>query len=158
MKEHLIWTNDNFREWEQDMLELGEAKENITYERYSEDCTLFLSDEKSNLDVTVDGVIIGFAFLGLWDGTYKGSTTFGNNVKNILRSNCDYVKWYCDRYNVRCTASHHDGTNRYIYRVAKDEKQAERLINKFVYGGMTEKQVMKATKSLRPYVAKVYGW
>jgi hypothetical protein len=42
--------------------------------------------------------------------------------------------------------------------VAKDRDTAERLVEKIAYEGMTEQQFMKATKSLRPYVAEVYGW
>ena len=88
----------------------------------------------------------------------QGGGIVGTNVKQILRSECDYLDWYCDRHNVRCRASHHDGTNYYLYRVAKNREQAERLINAIAYHGMTEEQFRKATKSLRPYVAKVYGW
>ena len=156
-----IWSNDDFDEWKEAMLEdlqEGETEEDLTYERYYEDCDLFLDDERCNLDVEVDGVIIAFAVLGLWDGNHNGSKTFGSNVKNILTSDCEYVEWYCDRYNVRGRMTHHDGTNHIIYRVAKNEEQAESLIDKIVYHGMTEKQFRKATKSLRPYVANVYGW
>jgi hypothetical protein len=59
---------------------------------------------------------------------------------------------------VRCVDAHHDGRNHYLYRVAKNREQAEKLVDKIAYGGMTEKQFRKATRSLRPYVAKVYGW
>jgi hypothetical protein len=45
-----------------------------------------------------------------------------------------------------------------LYRVAKSKEDAERLVNAIAYGGMTEEQFRKATRSLRPYVANVYGW
>jgi hypothetical protein len=96
--------------------------------------------------------------LGLWDGKHIGAKCVGTNVKQILYSDCEYLDWYCDRYNVRCTAIHHDGTNSYLYRVAKDREQANRLVDMIADGEMTEEQFRKATKSLRPYVAKVYGW
>ena len=131
---------------------------NIDYERYAEDCSTFLDDERGNLDVPVNGVIVCFADLGLWDGHHNGAKTFGDNVKNILYSSDDYLDWYCDRFNVRGTGIHHDGTNTYLYRVAKDREQADDLVNEIAYGDMTVEQFMKATKSLRPYVAKVYGW
>lgn len=161
----VIWTNNDYDEWERCMLidypdEASREEENIeiSYERYVEDCTNFLYDERANLDVPVDGVIVAFADLGLWDGHHQGAKKFGKYVKNILRSSNDYQDWYCDRYNVRCTDIHHDGTNTYLYRVAKDEEQADRLVNAIAYEGMTEEEFRKATKSLRPYVAKVYGW
>ena len=161
----VIWTNNDYSEWEKCMLldypdEASREEENIeiSYERYMEDCDQYLYDERDNLDVPVDGVIVCFAVLGLWDGKHNGAKTFGSNVKNILYSNDDYLDWYCDRYNVRCTGVHHDGTNTYLYRVAKSREQAENLVQAIAYEGMTEEQFRKATKSLRPYVAKVYGW
>ena len=140
--------------------EASREEENIeiTYERYMEDRDNDLYDERANLDVPVDGVIICFADLGLWDGHHQGAKKFGSNVKNILYSDCDGIDWFCDRYNVRCEASHHDGSNSYLYRVAKDNEQANRLVQAIAYEDMTEEEFRKATKSLRPYVAKVYGW
>lgn len=155
----VIWTNNDYDEWKTCMLEDEEYNEDeLDYERYSEDCSDNLYDERANLNVPVDGVIVCFADLGLWDGHHNGAKTFGSNVKNILYSSDDYLDWYCDRYNVRCTGIHHDGTNTYLYRVAKDSTQADDLVNSIVYGDMTVEQFMKATKSLRSYVANVYGW
>ena len=161
----VIWTNDDYDEWERCMLidypdEASREEEGIeiNYERYYADCDQYLYDERANLDVEVNGVIVAFGVLGLWDGNHNAACTFGNKVKNILKSECDYLDWYCDRYNVRCRASHHDGTNHYLYRVAKDREQAKRLVDAIAYEGMTEEQFRKATRSLRPYVAKVYGW
>lgn len=161
----VIWTNNDYDEWERCMKidypdgvdEDGEEID-LSYERYYEDCDNFLYDERANLDVPVDGVIVCFADLGLWDGHHQGAKTVGSNVSYILRSNDDYLDWYCDRYNVRCTGIHHDGTNTYLYRVAKNEEQANRLVQAIAYEDMTEEDFRKATKSLRPYVAKVYGW
>lgn len=161
----VIWTNDDYQEWERCMKidypdEASREEEGIeiNYERYHEDCDIYLNDERANLDVEVDGWIVAFGVLGLWDGKHNAACTFGNKVKNILKSECDYLDWYCDRYNVRCRASHHDGTNYYLYRVAKDREQAKRLVDAIAYNGMTEEAFRKATRSLRPYVAKVYGW
>lgn len=161
----VIWTNDDYSEWEACMLidypdEASREEEDIeiNYERYHADCDSWLDDERGNLNKEVNGVIIAFVSLGLWDGRHQGAGIIGTNVKDILHSECDYLDWYCDRYNVRCRASHHDGTNYYLYRVAKDREQAERLVDAIAYKGMTEEEFRKSTKSLRPYVAKVYGW
>lgn len=161
----VIWTNNDYAEWEKCMLEdyPDEASREaegieISYERYMDDRDNDLYDERANLDVPVDGVIVCFADLGLWDGHHQGAKKFGKYVKNILRSDCEFNDWFCDRYNVRCEVSHHDGSNSYLYRVAKDEEQADRLVHAIAYEDMTEEEFRKATKSLRPYVAKVYGW
>lgn len=165
MKERIIWSNFDifYDEWVEDFKDSCEANgidenEMDLYEWVDECLSDYLDDERLNLNKEVDGVIVCFADLGFWDGHHQGARTMGTNVKNILHSDCDYTEWYCDRYNVRCTAAHHDGRNSYLYRVAKDRETAERLVNKIAYEDMTEQQFMKATKSLKPYVERVYGW
>ena len=154
-----IWRNDDYEEWKENCIKYdGYTEEQANYENYCEDRSWDIDDERDNLDVEVDGYIIAFANLGMWDGRHTGSGIVGTNVKNILYSDCDYIHWYCDRYNVKCDATHHDGTNHYIYRVAKNKDTAERIKNQIAYQGMTLEQFYKKTKSLRPYVAKVYGW
>ena len=118
----------------------------------------YLEDERANLNVEVDGIIIAYADLGLWDGHHKGIKIFKNNVSEILYSDSDYPHWYTDRYNVRATMPHHDGTNYILYRVAKDRETAERIMNNILYKGKGEDYFKRNTKSLRPYVAEVYGW
>lgn len=167
MKKRTIWSNlyDATREedWKEDFEDWCEAngldKEEEDIDDFiNETLSIYLDDERANLNKEVDGVIVCFADLGLWDGHHKGAKIFGTNVKDILYSNWDYTSWYCDRYNVRSTSVHHDGTNHYLYRVAKDKKTAQRLVKKIASGEMTEQQFMKATKSIRSYVARVYGW
>ena len=155
----IIWTNDDYDEWRKAVMEFdGYTEEQASYEQYYEDVEINLQDERSNLNEQVNGCIVAFAYLGLWDGIHRGAKVVGTNVRDILSSSCDYVTWYCDRYNVRCDETHHDGTNSILYRVAKDNDHAERLVNAIAYDGMTEEQFRKATRSLRSYVAKVYGW
>lgn len=157
--ERIIWTNNDYEEWKECCIKYdGMSEEETTYERYCKERSWDIDDERENLNVQVDGCIVAFSDLGLWDGRHPGGSLKGSNVKNILSSDCDYLKWYCDRYNVCCTAIHHDGTNYYTYRVAKDRDTAIELIGKIASGNMTREQFCKKTKSLRPYVAKVYGF
>lgn len=156
-QKRIIWTNNDYEEWCEAVAE-ELTEDEITPELYYDDCDINLDDERSNLNVEVDGYIVAFANLGLWNGRVNGAKLVGTNVNNILSSSCDYCTWYCDVHNVRSEQIHHDGTNYILYRVAKDYKQAERLVKKVAYGDMTEEEFRKATKSLRPYVAKVYGW
>lgn len=160
MKTRTIWRNDNYDEWKDACIKQDwyMDEDELTYERYCDNKSVQLDNNRANLDIYVDGVIVCFAVLGLWNGKHNGGRRFGTKVSNILSSECDYVHWYCDRYNVRCTASHHDGTNTYLYRVAEDEESAIRLVNAIAHEGMDEETFMRRTKSLRPYVAKVYGW
>ncbi len=154
----IIWTNQNYDAWKEALIDDGEDEDDLTYERYDDDCSLFLDDERTNLNVDVDGYIVAFADLGLWNGRRTGAKLVGDNVRDILSSNDDYVTWFCDVYNVRCNSVHHDGQNHILYRVAKNKEHAKYLVNKIAYNDMTEEQFRKATKSLRPYIASIYGW
>lgn len=156
-QKRIIWTNDDYEEWCEAM-QSEITDEEITPEYYADSCYINLQDERTNLDIDVDGYIVAFANLGLWNGRVNGAKLVGTNIKNILSSNCDYVTWYCDPYNVKAEMTHHDGTNHILYRVAKNKEQAERLVDKIAYHGMTEEELRRATKSLRYYVARVYGW
>ena len=157
-KKRIIWTNDDFDEWYEEMLKDGYDEEEITPELYHHDCEINLGDERTNLNIEVCGHIIAYANIGTWQGNVNGCGIIGSNVRDILSSNCDYCTWYCDAYNVRFDGIHHDGSNHYLYRVVETKEQAERLMDRVVNGSLTEVQFRKATKSLRPYVARVYGW
>jgi hypothetical protein len=156
-KRRIIFTNNDYDEWCEAMAD-EITDEEITPEYYGFCCETNLSDERCNLDVEVDGYIVMFANLGLWNGRHDGGKLIGHNVKDILYSDCDYVTWYCDEYNVRCDAIHHDGTNHYLYRVVDSKEKINKILDGFRNGTMTEEKFRRLTKSLRPYVAKVYGW
>lgn len=156
-QKRIIWSNNNYEEWCEDMQsELTEDE--INPETYYGECEINLDDERMNLKKEVDGYIIAFANLGLWNGRVSGAKLIGTSVADILSSECDYCTWYCDPFNVKFEGVHHDGTNRALYRVARSKHHAEHLANLIAYHGMTEEAFRRATKSLRPYVAKVYGW
>lgn len=153
----IIWSNEQYEEW-CDSMKDEITEEEMTYEYYAHCCEIDLDDERANLNVKVDGYIVAFAKLGLWYGTANGIKLVGTNVKDILSTSDDYATWYCDPYNVKCDSVHHDGRNYILYRVADSKEKAEKLIDKVVYGGMDEERFRRATKSLRPYIADVYGW
>lgn len=158
----IVWTNKAFEDWRKSMIEHiedGESESDFDEEMYAEDCNIWLDDKRVSLNIPIDGYIVCFADLDLWDGHHNGAKLVGNNVRDILSSsNGDYVTWFCDRYNARCEDTHHDGTNRYLYRLAKSREQAEKLVDKIAYEGMSEEEFRKATRSVRPFFAKTYGW
>ena len=156
-QKRVIWSNNDYDEWAEAMAD-EITDEEITPEYYYDCCSNYLDDERVNLNVEVDGYIVAFASLGLWNGRKQGAKLIGTNVKDILYTNDDYATWFCDPYNVKCETIHHDGRNYILYRVADSKEKAERLVNKIAYGDMSEEQFRRATSSLRPYVAQVYGW
>lgn len=119
----------------------------------------YLWDERSNLNKKIDGRILILGDIGRWNGRTNGYRVLDNNIASILETDCDFCKWYSDGYNIRFKGHHHDGTNYYEYRVIREDRNIENLLND-IYDGkeISRKKLNYYTKSLHPYVAEVYGW
>lgn len=171
MKKHTIWSNIdlNIEDWRDDYkeyLEINELDdadpndEDAIYEWMNETNDMYFNDEYMNLNKKIDGRILVIADLGLWDGRKQGYKILGDNVHDILYSGTyDYTEWYGDGYNIRCTTHHHDGTNHYLYRVIREDRNIDNLLNA-IYNGekITSSKLNYYTKSLYKEVANVYGW
>lgn len=140
MSKRIIWSNMNDYE-DQELL------------------GIYLEDERENLNINADGRILVIADLGLWNGRRQGYKILSSKVSDILSSNADYVEWYGDGYNIKATAAHHDGTNYYEYRVIREDRNVDNLLDA-IYNGekITRKKLNYYTKSLYKDIAKVYGW
>lgn len=173
MKKFTIWQNydtdyEGMREDYQDIYELtDEEMEEISdsdisaWVSVSND--MCLDDERANLNITIPNGILVIADLGFWYGRrcgYKEIAT-GNIADCLYDNDCVYCDWYCDMYDMRFKGSHHDGTHYYIYRTWADgisEQQRENYLDKLYRGEATHKDMLKYTRSIRPYIADVYGW
>ena len=170
MKKRIIWSNMNINpdDWKEGYKEIAEENgwdedtddENNLWNYINEELDRYLDDERMNLNVPTDGRILLIADLGLWHGRKQGYQIREGNVKNILYDgDADYIEWYSDGYNVKATAVHHDGTNYYEYRVIREDRNIQNLLDA-IYNGenITRKKLNYYTKSLGPYVHHVYGW
>lgn len=169
MKKRIIWSNMNINpdDWKEGYKEIAEENgweedtddENNLWNYIYEELDHYIDDERMNLDVTTDGRILVIADLGLWYGRRQGYRILDGNVKNILSADVDYVEWYSDGYNIKATAAHHDGTNYYEYRVIREDRNIQNLLDA-IYNGeeITRKKLNYYTRSLEPYVRRVYGW
>ena len=168
MKRCLIWTNidiydeETMKETRKFMREEGytDLSDNNVMRVIDDNNNIFINDERDNLSekyTGFKGYIVAFAELGLWDGVKIASKVY-DDISDILQNtSCDGCEWYLDEWNVRFRGVHHDGTNNVLYRYVDTEKRANDIMNKIVCGGMNLKQFKKATKSIRPFVQKVYG-
>ena len=164
MKRHVIWSNRNLdiNDWK-DFLEEEYPEVTDEYEQYNliEDMNMeYLEDERCNLNEKVDGRILVIADLGLWDGRRQGYKILDNTISDILYDrDGEYLEWYGDGYNIKATVSHHDGTNFYEYRVIREDRNIENLLDA-IYNGeeINRKKLNYYTKSLYPYIEKIYGW
>jgi hypothetical protein len=101
----------------------------------------YFQDELDNLDVELDGRIVAIADLGLWNGRRQGYKVCNNNLKEILvAGNHDYIKVWGDGYNIRKTSIHHDGTNCYLFRELREDRNVDRFLE-MIYAG---KQITKS--------------
>lgn len=147
---------EDYQSYQREVLD-DEAYE-VSEEEWAEQVSNWLDDERCNLNKEVDGIIIVFGDLGLWNGRKQGYQILGSNIADILKSQCDDAEWYGDGYNIRGRMGHHDGTNYALYRIAKDRDDAERIAEKIYNREIDEQGFRRRTRSLYPYVAAVYGW
>ena len=169
MKKRIIWSNmdinpDDWKYGYKEEAELNEWDEDIEDEdnlwRYiNETLDYYLDDERMNLNVPTNGRILLIADLGLWNGRKQGYKILNNNVNSIFDVGEDYNEYYSDGYNIKANCVHHDGCNRYLYRVIREDRNIQNLLDA-IYNGeeITRQKLNYYTKSLKPYVAKVYGW
>lgn len=129
-------------------------------DNYDCDCAILrVEDERINLNKKADGLIIGIASLGLWNGRVSGYKIFDDNINSILFTDCDFVEWYGDGKDIKSTMCHHDGTNYITYRIIKEDKNIENLTRKLYNNDeVSDEMIEKYTKSLYPSVSEVYGW
>lgn len=166
-KEYIIFNTEieEDREGYEDFLEVNELTEEEYpyYEWVNEEVTRWAGDEKNNLNIPCNQVVC-LGILGLWHGKALAFNVRENNVNSIFGTTaCDDVKYYCDENDVRCVGKHHDGRNHYLFRELKDGITKEFFLTAcedYITNNSewSEEFINKYTNSLRPKVAKVYGW
>lgn len=170
---HIIWSNMNLNldDWRENLLASRklnwldtDVPDNVLENDMYEFNNMYLEDEQYNLNVTpTKGRIIAIADLGLWDGRKIGYKLLEHNIGDCLNnfSQAEEMEFYCDRYNLRSTQIHHDGTNYILFRELRPEissDQADNFLWKVYNGKATDRDIRKYTCSLRPYVQAIYGW
>ena len=173
MKKRMIWSNMNldiedWRDGYKEYLEMNDMDdedpddEDAIYQWMNETNDMYLDDERCNLNKEVEGRILVIADLGLWNGRKSGYKTLGTNIREIFNINprgFDYAEFYGDGYDIRATEHHHDGTNEYLYRIIREDRNIDNLLDA-IYNGeeITSRKLNYYTKSLYKDVADVYGW
>ena len=163
---NIIWSDYylDIEDWRSELEETypGLSEEELMRKMYEENNDN-LDDERMNLDIQLSAPILVCCDLWLWNGRAGGYAIIqSGNIKDCLHSDCDYVTWYVDELgDLRCEAIHHDGTNRYLYRVFKPEAselQRENLIEKILRKTVTRADINRLTRRLGDYIGNVYGW
>lgn len=166
----IIWSSlineDDYVNDYKDYLEMNglTEEERSLYEYANEEVAIWADDEKANLNKPV-GKIVAIADLGLWDGRHSAYQIINCNelgkalFHGISGRSIMGAELYCDRYNVRGTQYHHDGTNYILFREVKEGVNVQPLLDKIYNGEEIDSNTLSHyTRSLRKKVAKVYGW
>jgi hypothetical protein len=171
MKHTTIWKSygmydlKELEEFEKDVKNLLEedAVENITEETITDEIYFQIDQnfeaETMNLDKRLNGRILCIANMGLWNGRRTGYKVLGDNLNEILTAGigCDEKEVYCDSYNVYAHGYHHDGSNSVEFREIREDKNIDVLLDKLYSNEpVTRKEINRYTKSLRPYIKKIY--
>lgn len=161
----VIWSNEDLDldNWREDLQEqYPDCSEDELFRIMCETNAEYLSDERVNLNIQLSRPILVIADLGLWNGRRMGYKEIPGNIRDCLSGGHDYTTWYVDeRKDLRCDDIHHDGTNRYLYRVYKDgatDAQIARLKAKIYDGNVTRADITRVTRRLGDEICKVYGW
>lgn len=169
MKKRIIWSNMNINpdDWKEGYKEIAEENgweedtndENNLWRYIDEELDRYRDDERMNLDVPTNGRILAIADLGLWNGRKQGYKILDESANSIFSISEDYNEYYSDGYNIRANCTHHDGTNYILYRVIREDRHIQNLLDA-IYNGeeITRQKLNYYTKSLHPYVRRVYGW
>jgi hypothetical protein len=172
-KKRIIWSNidlnvEDWKEGYKQWLELNEIDdrdpedEDDVYEWAVETNDEYLDDERENLNKLVDGRILVIGDIGRWNGRVDGYKILSNNINEIFNINSRgfaFAEFYGDGHNVRATEHHHDGANYYLYRIIREDRNVDKLLDA-IYNGeeITSSKLNYYTKSLYKDVAKIYGW
>ena len=163
--DRIIWSdNVNYEDWRADMeSEYPDESEQFRIGRAYQINDGYLDDERCNLNIQLPSPILVIGDIGRWNGRVMGYKEIASgNIRDCLYSDCDYNTWYVDRYgDLRCTASHHDGTNYYLYRTYKEgvsDEQIENLKRKIYNGKVTRADITRITRRLGDEIGSVYGW
>lgn len=174
---HMIYTSSLYKSEEdikqeilvsftkEEMEEMGIDLEDSSslWEYARDEIDRWFEDEKSNLPKT-PLFIVAIADLGLWNGRktayaeYK-DCSISDLMEHLYGRSIEDVDFYVEGNELKATQYHHDGKNQITYREVTNingwQKVKEKLYNQ---EKVTKEEIQRCTKSLKPYVAKVYGW
>lgn len=158
------YDEEDYKAWKEDMMEANDMKDGDTSEDvlrswYNDDVYENYMAEQSNLDQEIDGYIIALGhrwshYGAICGNGRSGVAMCGNNLNDIFILKSDIMEYWGQDYNIQGRTADHDGSWSFDYRVCKSKEEAEKFIDK----DYSNDEIMARTKSLYPYIAKIYGW
>lgn len=142
--------------------------ESVTMALYDEN-SIWRDAEKMNLDTgePFDAVII--EEMHLWNGIRYNARIVKDVTPAVIFATgreYDETVMFAENGDIQMHTSHHDGTNEFLFRkvpASTDRDKLEQIIKAYMAGpkpqnATTFTNLMAATESMYPDVAKIYGW
>ena len=167
MKKRIIWSNMDFNieDWRDGYAEyceinnIEQGDDDDLFHWMQETNSEYLEDERANLNKQLDGDIVIFGDLGLWNGRANGYSIARANLNAIFDVYADIIEFYADGREIRATGCHHDGRDYYHFRAIRSGRDINKLLDAFLTGEYISSQKLNYyTRSIYPDVARVYGW
>lgn len=166
---HTIYNSDStefdFDEMKKEISEVNDIpvediSEKMVWDYINHSIENWYDDERLNLNQELDNFVICIADLGLWNGRRSAYKLLGKNLNSILYSTGDFYEVYVEDGEVKARDGHHDGTNYYTWRVLKKGLSRSKIneLLESIVDGDAEDKIRKCTKSLAPYVKRIYGF
>ena len=163
----IIWSNmdlnvDDWRDGYAEFCEINNITDGDEHDIYNwmiDTNAEYLEDERANLNKQLDGDIIIFGDLGLWNGRANSYSITRANLNAIFDINADLIEFYGDGHEIRATSCHHDGRNYYQFRAIRNGRDINNLLDAFLTGEyISPRKLNYYTRSVYPDIARVYGW
>lgn len=120
------------------------------------------SETKHKLDMDLQGKVIAIAKLSSQNNSKQGYILLSDELNSIFDIKEYYNEWYSDGKNVLSLQIHSSGRNQIMFRelrTDRDEVSIQRFLMSLYDGEeITPQKLSSYTRSLHPYVAKIYGW
>lgn len=159
MENLLIWTNDydQIESIAQLYMEDGHTR-NTAIDRAYADNDYTLGDIRYCAKSANVNKILCYGRLGRWNGTAYGYKIL-DKLEDVFYSDCDDIEWSLEDDDLVAYGSHHDGNNKYLYRVITcDNDELDELIDLIYNSGSDEDAVKeyleKYTTSLKDVLCK----
>lgn len=159
-------TSDRFADWkenfiadkEYDDIDISFMTDDDYWEAFYNDNRVWADELNDWFNEQIDGVIVAFANLDLWNGRFVGAKRMGRKLNDIIDTcGCDHIKLYFDRYDVKGNLYHHDGTNNLTYRFIPDTSNIDvyHILDLASNGKLTWEYFRKHTKSLKNTIKEI---
>lgn len=160
-----LYDSETIKKWKKELKEIyPDSSDEELMGIINDDNHLSFEDDLDELKkLKLPESIICIGRLGLWNGTTVGYKEYPSlNILFHCQSSDGLTKAYVDENgDLRADLHHHDGTNRYLFRMWKSsasDTARENFMSKIYNSDFSQNDISRYTVRLGDFVGKIYGW